>query len=166
MTLNIAKEVAALGRMTVSDLRSKHIEAFGEPTRTGNRDYLVKRIAWRLQANTHGDLSEQARRRAEELANDADLRTTAPKVRRSEDQPALTRQTSVAFDSDSRLPLAGGNLTRRYKGREIVVRVRPKGFEYEGEIYRSLSAVAKAITGTHWNGYHFFKLKRNGGDDE
>ena len=166
MILNVAKEVAALGRMSVTDLRSKHIEAFGEPTRTGNRDYLVKRIAWRMQANAHGDLSEQARRRAEELANDADLRTTAPKVRKTEDRPALTRQSSVAFDSDSRLPMAGSNIKRLYKGREIVVRVLPKGFEHEGEVYRTLSAVAKAITGTHWNGYHFFNLKRNGGDDE
>jgi hypothetical protein len=166
MMLNVAKEVAALGRMSVTDLRSKHIEAFGEPTRTGNRDYLVKRIAWRLQANAHGDLSEQARHRADELANDADLRTTAPKVRKTEDRPALTRQTSVAFDSDSRLPMAGSNIKRLYKGREIVVRVLHKGFEHEGEVYRTLSAVAKAITGTHWNGYHFFNLKRNGGDDE
>ena len=166
MTQNVAREVAALGRMTVSELRSKHVDAFGEPTRTGNRDYLVKRIAWRLQANAHGDLSEQARRRADELANDADLRTTAPKVRKTEDRPALTRQVSVAFDSDSRLPMAGSNIKRLYKGREIVVRVLPKGFEHEGEVYRTLSAVAKAITGTHWNGYHFFNLKRNGGDDE
>ena len=161
MTQNVAREVAALGRMTVSELRSKHVDAFGEPTRTGNRDYLVKRIAWRLQANAHGDLSEQARRRADELANDADLRTTAPKVRPSDDRPALTRQTSVAFDSDSRLPMAGSNIKRLYKGREIVVRVLPKGFEYEGEVYRTLSAVAKAITGTHWNGYHFFGLRPN-----
>ena len=160
MTMTIAKEVAALGRMMVSELRSKHVEAFGEPTRTGNRDYLVKRIAWRLQANAHGDLSEQARRRADELANDADLRTTAPKIRKTEDRPALTRQTSVAFDSDSRLPMAGSNIKRLYKGREIVVRVLPKGFEYEGEVYRTLSAVAKAITGTHWNGYHFFNLRK------
>ena len=166
MTMNIAREVAALGRMTVSELRSKHVDAFGEPTRTGNRDYLVKRIAWRLQANAHGDLSEQARRRADELANDADLRTTAPKVRKTEDRPALTRQTSVAFDSDSRLPMAGSNIKRLYKGREIVVRVLPKGFEFEGTIYRTLSAAAKAITGTHWNGYHFFNLKRDGGADE
>lgn len=166
MTLSVAKKVAALGRMTVSELRSKHIEAFGEPTRTGNRDYLVKRIAWRLQANAHGDLSEQARRRAEQLANDADLRTTAPKVRRSDDQPKIITQSAVAFDHDVRLPMAGANINRLYKGRQIVVRVLPKGFEYEGQIYRTLSAVATAITGTHWNGYHFFNLKRNGGDDE
>lgn len=166
MTLNVAKEVAALGRMSVAELRSKHIDAFGEPTRTGNREYLVKRIAWRLQANAHGDLSTRARRRAEELANDADLRTTAPKVRQTEAQPAITAQAAAVFDSDSRLPMAGANIKRLYKGRELVVRVLPRGFEYEGEVYRTLSAVATAVTGTHWNGYHFFNLKRDGGADE
>ena len=166
MMMNVAKEVAALGRMTVSELRSKHIDAFGEPTRTGNREYLVKRITWRLQANAHGDLSTRARRRAEELANDADLRTTAPKVRQTEAQPAITAQAAAVFDSDSRLPMAGSNIKRLYKGRELLVRVLPKGFEFEGKVYRTLSAVATVVTGTHWNGYHFFNLKRNGGADE
>ena len=167
MTMNIAKEVAALGRMTVSELRSKHIDAFGEPTRTGNRDYLVKRIAWRLQANAHGDLSEQARRRADELANDADLRTTVPKqatgCRLEAAGKTIVRRmpTSSLNTQASNLPLAGACLRRPYKGREIVVHVRPRGFEYEGVIYRSLSGVAKAVTGTHWNGYHFFGLRPN-----
>ena len=168
MTLNIAKEVAALGRMTVKDLRSKHIEVFGERTRSGHKDYLVKRIAWRMQANAHGDLSCRAKRRAEELANDADLRTTAPKVNHDDGQAAITTTAAVAFDHDSRLPMAGAILRRRYKDREIVVHVLPRGFEWEGEVYRTLSAVAKAITGTHWNGYHFFNLKpaKNGVVDE
>ena len=126
MTLNVAKEVAALGRMTVSELRSKHVEAFGEPTRTGNRDYLVKRIAWRLQANAHGDLSCQARRRAEELANDADLRTTAPKAKPIQSEAGVTVRAALPFAHGSRLPMAGARLTRQYKGREIVVRVLPR----------------------------------------
>lgn len=157
MSVNMAKELAALGRMTVKQLRAKHIEVFGEATRSGNKDYLRKRIAWRIQANAHGDLSERARRRAEELANDADLRTTAPKVKA--DQVAITTTASVAFGHDARLPMPGAILRRPYKGREIVVRVLPRGFEYEGEVYRTLSAVARAVTGTHWNGYHFFNLK-------
>jgi len=167
MSVNIAKEVAALSRMTVKDLRSKHIEVFGERTRSGHKDYLVKRIAWRMQANAHGDLSDRARRRADELANDADLRTTAPKIT-PESQVAITTTASVAFDHDSRLPMPGAILRRPYKGREVVVRVLPRGFEYEGEVYRTLSAVAKAVTGTHWNGYHFFNLNpnKNGVADE
>jgi hypothetical protein len=165
MSVNIAKEVAALSRLTVKDLRAKHVEVFGEATRSGNKDWLRKRIAWRIQANAHGDLSERARRRADELANDADLRTTAPKVT-PDSQVAITTTASVAFDHDSRLPMAGAILRRPYKGREVVVRVLPRGFEYEGEVYRTLSAVAKAITGTHWNGYHFFNLNQNGVADE
>lgn len=167
MSVNIAKEVAALGRLTVKDLRAKHVEVFGEATRSGNKDWLRKRIAWRIQANAHGDLSERARRRADELANDADLRTTAPKVT-PDSQVAITTTASVAFDHDSRLPMAGAILRRPYKGREVVVRVLPRGFEYEGEVYRTLSAVARAVTGTHWNGYHFFNLKpgKNGVADE
>ena len=63
---------------------------------------------------------------------------------------------------DRRLPLPGSILTRRYKGRTVAVTVLDQGFDYQGEIYRSLTAVAKAVTGTHWNGYHFFRLARKG----
>ncbi|MBI1373378.1 MAG: DUF2924 domain-containing protein [Phycisphaera sp.] len=171
MTMNVGRQIAELKRMTVTELRRKHIEAFGEPTRSGHKDYLVKRIAWRLQAQESGDLSERARKRAEQLANDADLRTTAPKHPTDDTAPGITTRAATLppTDHDSRLPLPGSLLTRRYKGREIVVKVRPKGFEYEGEVYRSLSAVAKAVTGKHWNGYHFFKLQppgNNGDTDE
>jgi hypothetical protein len=62
MAMNVGKEIAALKRMTVTELRAKHVEAFGERTRSGHKDYLVKRIAWRLQAQAEGDLSERARR--------------------------------------------------------------------------------------------------------
>jgi hypothetical protein len=168
MSVNIAKEVAALGRLTVKDLRAKHVEVFGEATRSGNKDWLRKRIAWRIQANAHGDLSERARRRADELANDADLRTTVPKqatgCRLEAAGKTIVRRmpTSSLNPQASSLPLAGACLRRPYKGREVVVRVLPRGFEYEGEVYRTLSAVAKAITGTHWNGYHFFRLETGG----
>lgn len=162
MALNIAKEIAALKRMTVTELRAKHVEVFGEPTRSGHKEYLVKRIAWRLQANAEGDLTERARRWAEQLANDADLRTHAPRAKPGNAEPDPTATAAVAFDHDPRLPLPGSIVTRRYKGRDIVVRVLPKGFEFEGAIYRSLTAVATAVTGKHWNGYHFFGLKQNG----
>lgn len=168
MTLNMGKHIAALKQMTVAELRRKHIEAFGEPNGSGHKDYLVKRIAWRLQAQESGDLSERARRRAEQLANDANLRSTAPKHPTDDSAPGITTRAATfpPTDHDPRLPLPGSLLVRPYKGREIVVKVRPKGFEYEGEMYRSLSAVAKAVTGKHWNGYHFFKLRQNGDADE
>ncbi|VTR95165.1 Putative bacteriophage related protein OS=Isosphaera pallida (strain ATCC 43644 / DSM 9630 / IS1B) GN=Isop_2454 PE=4 SV=1: DUF2924 [Gemmata massiliana] len=76
MATNVAREIAALARMTASNLRARCTEVFGEPTRTGNRTWLVRRIAWRLQALAEGDLSEGAR--AAELARDADLRVIPP----------------------------------------------------------------------------------------
>jgi len=162
MALNIGKEIAALKRMTVTELRARHVAVFGESTRSGHKEYLVKRIAWRLQAQAEGDLAERARRRAEQLANDADLRTHAPRKQACNDTSGPTTSTTARFDHDPRLPMPGSIITRRYKDRDIVVKVLPKGFEYEGEVYRSLSAVAKAVTGKHWNGYHVFQLGKNG----
>jgi hypothetical protein len=65
----------------------------------------------------------------------------------------------VPIGKDERLPIPGTVLTRQYKGHKIVVTVLENGFEYEGEVYRSLSAVAKAVTGSHWSGNLFFGLK-------
>ena len=74
MLESLAVEIAALPRLRVSELRVRFAEVCGEPTPSHNKVWLVKRIAWRLQARAEGDLSERARRRAEELTADADLR--------------------------------------------------------------------------------------------
>ena len=73
MALNVGREIADLKQMTVRALRERYEAVFGEPTRAGNKDWLFKRIAWRIQALAEGDLSERARQRAEFLARDADL---------------------------------------------------------------------------------------------
>jgi hypothetical protein len=148
MTPHIAKQVDALGDMTVAELREKYLEVFGEESRSKHKDFLRKRITWRLQANEDGGLSERARRRAEELANDSDLRLLAPVAR------TVTRPFTPSHDR--RLPMPGTVLTREYRGGTIAVTVLDTGFEYQGTVYRSLTAVAKAVTGTHWNGFHFF----------
>ena len=163
MTRNLAKELAALESMTMADLKRKYAELFDDETRARNRTWLVRRIAWRIQANQYGGLSERARQRAAELANESDLRLSPPKVRpeRRTTQPGgPTMVATVQFDPDTRLPLPGTILVREYKGRKLQVRVLESGFEFEGENYRSLSAVAKKITGSHCNGYLFFKLNR------
>lgn len=156
--MNVAKEVAALQRMTVGQLREKFAEVFGEETRAGNKVWLVKRIAWRMQALIEGDISERARQRAAELANDADLRTSAPRPPKSppvESEHNLSATISIV--TDERIPAAGTILMREYKGRTLQVRVLQRGFEFEGEIFKSLSAVAKKITGQHCSGFHFFR---------
>jgi len=161
MAMNIGKEVAAMQRMTVAELRGKYAEVFGEETRSRHKGHLIRRIAWRLQANEEGDLSERARRRAAELAADSDVRMTPPPPK-AETARGLRKVSRISISQDDRLPLPGTILSREYKGQTVEVKVLPDGFEYAGEIYRTLSAVAKAVTGTHWNGYHFFRLGRKG----
>ena len=165
MTLNVAKELAELRRMSVADLRSRYAEVFGEPTNARHKDWLVKRVIWRMQCLAEGDISERARARAAELANDADLRRRPPKAPTATPQtPTRTRRTRLRTSGKSQAPLPGTVLTRVYKGETLQVKVLPAGFEFEGEVYKSLSAVAKKITGSHCNGYLFFRLTGNGGD--
>lgn len=161
MTLNVGKEIATLQQLTVKELRARYAEVFGEGTNANNRDWLIKRIAWRVQAMAEGGLSERACRRAAELANDADLRLSPPKVQAMPMAiPGRTMTGVLADKTDQRLPLPGTIITREYKGQTIQVRVLTKGFEYAGEVYKSLSAVAKAVTGSHCNGYAFFRLAK------
>ena len=157
------KELAALTRLGVSELRTKYAELFGEPTRTGNKTWLVRRIAWRLQALAEGDLSERARQRAEDLAQDADLRLTAPRgVIQAPPAAPEGNQPALKLQADARVPPPGTVLTRSYKGRTLRVQVLAHGFVYAGHTYPSLSAVAKVVTGSHCNGYLFFRLTGKG----
>lgn len=167
MALNVTKELSALERMTTRELRDKYEEVFQEACRSNHRTWLINRILWRMQANLEGDLSERARQRATEIANDADLRMKAPSRRpQPEAGPpaAAVKTAAVSFSGDRRLPFPGTLLTREYKGRTIQVLVLRNGFEWEGETYRSLSAVAKAITGSHTSGFLFFGLAGKGDD--
>jgi hypothetical protein len=158
---NIGKELETLKRQTTKELKARYAELFGEPASTWNRDWLLKRIAWRLQALAEGGLSERARRRASELANDADLRVNPPKVKLAPTETNGQTVTAVLHDkADHRLPLPGTVITREYKSQTLQVKVLVNGFEYAGEVYKSLSAVAKAVTGQHCNGYHFFRMTK------
>ncbi len=158
MALDIGKQISLLKQMTVRELREKFEEVFGEPTRAGNKDFLFKRIAWRIQSLAEGDLSERTRRRADALARDADLRTTARRTASAATGAKDARPVPAL--ADERIPPSGTVLTRVYRGQAFHVVVRDDGFEYDGQLFRSLSAVAKAITGSHWNGLLFFKIAK------
>jgi len=157
MPPNLASEIAALPRLRVAELRAKFATIFGEPTPSHNKVWLVRRIAWRLQAQAEGDLSERARQRAAALVADADLRLSAPPAQATTEQPP-----NVRLPTDDRLPRPGTILTRRYKGRTLQVEVLDHGFACEGQVCRSLSAVAKAVTGSHCSGHFFFGLTEKG----
>jgi Protein of unknown function (DUF2924) len=160
MPVTLDQEVAALGRLTVGQLRDRYAQVFGEGTRVGNKPWLVKRIAWRLQALAEGDLSERARQRAAQLAHDADLRLSPPS--NAAKPPQDTQIGKRGRQADHRLPPPGTVLVRHYKGQTLQVRVLPHGLAYEGHVYPSLSAVARAITGSHCSGFLFFRLTAKG----
>lgn len=165
MNTTTHKEIQGLSRMTVGELREKYLEVFGEETRSHHKEFLRKRIAWRLQALAEGDLSERARRRAKELANDANLRMRAPRdpaTPGSVEIKARTTTSCISPSSDPRLPLPGTLLVREFQGRDIVVKVLDDGFEFDGQRYKSLSAIAKEVTGSKWNGFLFFGLAHGG----
>ena len=95
---------AALQRLTMHELRVRYAELFGETTAVKNRTWLLRRVAWRLQSLAEGDLSERARQRATELANDADLRTTVPRAERPAPAPECIQPLPMASRPDPRLP--------------------------------------------------------------
>ena len=160
-------ELALLRVMTTGELRAKYLAVFGEQSPSRHRERLVRRIAWKIQALAEGDLSERARRRAEEICNDADLRIRMSALRRT----TPTTETAVmAFAPSSqsptlqrKFPLAGTVITKQYHGRQLRVMVREEGFEFENQHFGSLSAIARHITGTQWNGNRFFGVAGKGG---
>ena len=151
--MTVARQIDALHAMTTAQLVTRFAEVHGYPTRTRHRRYLVRKIAWRLQADAEGDLSERARRRAQELADDAEVRVMAPRG------SVCPEPASRPVARDPRLPAPGAVLVREYKGRVLRVLITDDGFEWGGQRYASLSAVARAVTGSHLNGFRFFRLE-------
>jgi hypothetical protein len=159
---NVAKtaaDLAVLGSLTVAGLARKYEELFGAPSRSRNKEYLRKRLAFRIQELAEGGLSPRALARIEELNRNAPPlgpRTGAKTARAPE--PAKEESGVVR---DPRLPASGTVLTRTYGKAEHRVTVLDDGFEYKGKPYPSLSRIAREITGTSWNGFLFF-LGRKG----
>jgi len=149
---SLLNQVEALQAAPLERVRQKYRELFGEEPRSRNRHSLVRRLAWRLQANAEGGLSERARQRAFEIANDADVLVLPP--RRAPQFNMLLGKSRF----DCRIPPAGTTLSREYRGTTISVQILADGFNYQGRQYRSLSAIASEVAGTRWNGLAFFGL--------
>jgi hypothetical protein len=119
----VREAIEALRHMSVGQLKDKYRDVFGESSRSNHKQFLFRRIAWRMQANAWGGLSDRARRRALEIANDADLRIRAPKNFLKMDlDESRTLETRVAPTQDPRLPIPGTMLVRRYRDKDIVVK--------------------------------------------
>ena len=157
MDERLAMEIEGLRKMKMKALQARYQELFGEETRSSNQAHLFRRMAWRLQANAAGGLSERAQKRAGELAEEAALRLRAPRQFWREDGSV---GLSAPPARDGRLPPIGTVLKRNYHGQAIEVEVLARGFGYRDQIYGSLSQLAHRITGTRWNGYAFFGLRK------
>lgn len=150
---DVAMEIAGLSELPVSELQARYEKLFdGKPCHSSHKQFLVRRIAWRMQELAYGGMPNETRRRLEQLASEAQLA-----VRRGDAQPSAPQQRKHRR-RDRRLPMPGTVITRRYQDRDLSVTVLDKGFEFEGRKYRSLSGIAREVTGAHWNGLLFFNL--------
>lgn len=151
----ISREIRRLRDLSVSGLQDEYLLRFGTESRSCNKDFLWKRIAYRLQEAREGGLSDRAKARVAVLGPGTQLRTRPP----AEFHKKVEAEVEAAH-RDPRLPPPGTILHREYEGRVYDVTVLADGFDYGAEKYRSLSAVAKEITGTSWNGFLWFGLEK------
>ena len=138
----ILARLAALKVMSVNDLRAEWQILFDAPAPNNSRGFLEGRLAYRIQELTYGGPDRQTRRLLDLLADEV--------------EGTLTRKSQIA---DPRNPVVGTKLIREWDGVAHTVTVLKEGFDWGGRRYKSLSAVARAITGTQWNGYRFFGLR-------
>ena len=161
---SIAAQVVALTHMSLPELREKWKELTGQETTQRHKGYLVKRCAWELQRQHFGgELSAEAKARLEELQQE--FRDNPPetwfKGARANRAPTSSTPKRSRAVRNPAAPKSGTILTRDYRGTKVVVTVRgEREYEWRGEIYKSLSAVANAVTGSHVSGNAFFGLSR------
>ena len=137
----VLARLAALKRMSVRELKAEWEVLFRNPAPNNSRGYLEMRLAWRIQELSLGGLSRETARMLDLLADEID--------------GASDRKAIIA---DPRNPVIGTRLVREWDGVEHTVTVMRDGFEWQGRRFKSLSAAARAISGSNWNGYRFFGL--------
>ena len=145
MTDTLVARLAALKTTTTPDLRTMWRDLFETEPPRQNRRFLESRLAYRIQELEYGGLKPTIVERLEALGEELDGGNAEVRKRRTDDRP-----------------IAGTRLIREYQGVEHCTTVLVDGFEYQGRPYKSLSAIARAITGTRWNGWVFFGIRRSG----
>ena len=143
----IPARLVALKSTTTADLKAQWRHLFDSEPPPFNRRYLESRLAYRIQELAYGGLKPETIRRLEQLGEELD--------------GGDKKKRSIRMDRDR--PITGTRLLREWQGTEQIVTVTKDGFEWQGRPYKSLSAIARAITGTRWNGWVFFGLKNHRG---
>jgi poly-gamma-glutamate capsule biosynthesis protein CapA/YwtB (metallophosphatase superfamily) len=148
-------QIESLRKLTTKELKVRFREVCGAASLSSSHTHLLRRVAWHLQANASGGLKESALKRASQLTMTADPEFPLSEAVRKE----LEGTGEPRHNRDSRLPPVDTTIERSYRGKQLSIVVLENGFEYHGKIYASLSSIAHQITGTRWNGFHFFGLK-------
>jgi hypothetical protein len=144
---SVVAQLTALRKMSVVELKQRWETLFGTPAPNNSRSYLEVRLGNRIQELMLGGLSRDTRRVLDLLVTELE-----------------GKNTRKAIMTDPRKPIPGTRLLREWDGAEHSVTVLRDGFDWQGRKFKSLSAVARAITGTQWNGYRFFGLREAGRD--
>jgi len=152
---NTVTKIMELKSMSLGELQKKYEEVFeGAKAPSNNKVYLWRKIAYRIQELDRGELAEQTQGKIEEFIQKYDpINNKALRPDIAEKSDACKRAVR-----DKRLPIPGTIITKDYKGNKLQVKILESGFEYNNKPYKSLSAIAKDVTGAHWNGYLFFGL--------
>ncbi|MBM4225905.1 MAG: DUF2924 domain-containing protein [Gammaproteobacteria bacterium] len=157
------EEIAQMATLSARALEARHESLFGRKPETNHRQFLFRKIAWRIQADREGGLSEATKEIANAIAQEAPLRTRLIRnaaKRLAGLDPEQTATTVLPTGHDSRLPMPGGVIVKQFKGETLVVKVLADGFEFRDRRYKSLSAIALDLTGTKWNGFVFFGVDK------
>lgn len=155
MTETKLSRIMALKGRSLSELKATYEELFDcKKAPSSNKVYLWRKIAYKMQEIDCGGLSTKAENKIQEFIqkydpiNNKTLRPDTPAVNDPAKRPKR----------DKRLPIPGTIITKEYKGRVVQVKFLESGYEYSNKKYKSLSSIAKEVTGAHWNGYLFFGL--------
>ncbi|QAT17574.1 hypothetical protein BU251_07510 [Candidatus Velamenicoccus archaeovorus] len=156
MTETKLSQILELREKSIGELQGKYAELFpGQQTPSNNKVYLWRKIAYRLQELEYGGISVEAQNKIQQLIQQFDPinnKTLRP------DDALKERPKKTKLSRDKRLPIPGTVIIKEYKGIKLEVKILESGFEFRSKVYKSLTAIAKEITGAHWNGYLFFNL--------
>ncbi len=147
-------QIMSLKQKSLGELKTKYKEFFGQDAPSSNKVFLWRKIAYRLQELECGTVPEEIQGKIQELIKKYDP-VNNTNIRPDNGNGQIGKNKS---NRDRRLPIPGTLITKEYKGKKYELKILEKGFEYNNKTYKSLSAIAKEVTGAHWNGYLFFNL--------
>ena len=153
MTDSVLTQIAGLKTLDHNGLCQLWKTLYGKEPPAYNRTFLVSRLSYRIQELAYGGLSDETKKKMRDVLETSGFNEIGGNRRE------LRKQTRHGVWKD--MPVVGTRLVRDWNGRRYEAIAVPGGFEYDGRLYRSLSAIAKAITGTHWNGKLFFGLAKS-----